>query len=225
MSNRAVKGQALAVVAILSALAFAALPASAGVATNIHGCGFYEDGSPAYFGHVAVTNTRTGVEWNDTYFGLGHPQVALWQEYYVLTLDEPQDVQVGEVLLFHAVSANSTSSNTSQTTYSQLDLEYNITFSQTPPPTSTHTHASSLSPTPSPSTPPSSSPLSPSLTPTPSYVSSPISAPAPGNVSSPLAITTPNPTSVQRELLPGFEAYSALLVPVTLFFVLRRKRQ
>ncbi|MBN1761545.1 MAG: hypothetical protein JW878_00500 [Methanomicrobia archaeon] len=232
--NRAVKGRALTIVAILSALVSAVLPVSAGVATNIHGYGFYEDGSPAYFDHVAVTNTRTGVEWNDTYFGIGHPQVALWQNYYVLTLDEPQNVQVGDVLTFHAVSGNSTSSNISQTTYSKLDLEYNITLSQISPLPSTQAHTLSLnhssslspSPSPSPSAPPSSSP--PSIeehSSRSSYTSPPLSAPTPETISSPLAITPPRPTSVQSGLLPGFEACFALLVSVTLFFILRRKRR
>lgn len=227
--TRAVKGRTLAIVGILSALVSAALPASAGVATNIHGCGLYEDGSPAYFDHVAVTNTRTGVEWNDTYFGIAHPQVHLWQNYYVLTLNEPQDVQVGDVLLFHALSANSTSSNTSQTTYSKLDLDHNITLSLNSSPTSTTTPALYLnlspSPSPSPSAPQPSSLPSLSPTPLPSTSSPPKSAPAPERGSSPLATTTQKPPSVQSGLLPGFEACFALLVPVTLFIILRQKRR
>ncbi len=227
--TRSVNGRTLAIVGILSALVSAALSASAGVATNIHGCGLYEDGSAAYFDRVAVTNTRTGVEWNDTYFVIAHPQVKLWQNYYVLTLDDPQDVQVGDVLLFHAVSASSTSSSTSQTTYSKLDLEYNITLARKSSSTSTPTHALSLnlspSPSPSPSAPQSSSLPSLSPTPLPSLSSPPTSSPAPETETSPLAKTTQKPPSLQSRILPGFEACSALLVPVALFFILRRKRR
>jgi len=43
-------------------------------------------------------------------------------------------------------------------------------------------------------------------------------APAPGNVSPILAILPPQPMSDQRGILPGFEAWSARLVPVALFF-------
>jgi len=49
-------------------------------------------------------------------------------------------------------------------------------------------------------------------------------APAPGNVSPILAILPPQPMSDQRGILPGFEAWSARLVPVALFFSPGRRR-
>jgi len=131
--SRAVKGRAIAVVVILAALASAALPVSAGVAVNFNGYGFFEDGSPAWFESLSITNTRTGVAWNDTYFGIGHPQVALWQNYYVLTLDDPANLISGDVLKY--VAANETGTNVSYLTYDPAitgwNPEHNITFHRT----------------------------------------------------------------------------------------------
>ena len=90
-------------------------PALAGIAVNFNGYGFFDDGSSAWFDALSITNTRTGVEWNDTYFGIGHPQVALWQNVYALTLDDPTNVITGDVLEY--VATNGTGTNISYLTY------------------------------------------------------------------------------------------------------------
>ncbi|MBN1761543.1 MAG: DUF3344 domain-containing protein [Methanomicrobia archaeon] len=121
---------ALPAIVLLVAIAFTASPVS-GVATNLHGYGFYEDDSPAYFDSVRIINTNTGVEWNDTYFATGHPQVTLWQNYYQVALDDPLDVQVGHVLRY--IATNGTWTNDSTATYTGFDFEYNINFTRTQP--------------------------------------------------------------------------------------------
>jgi len=114
-------------IAVLFTLAFAASPASA-VATNIHGYGFYENGSPAWFDSLRIINTNTSVEWNQS----TTPQVVIGAtNYYLLRLDDPNDVQVGHVLRY--IATNGTWTNDSTATYTGLDFEYNITFIRTLP--------------------------------------------------------------------------------------------
>ncbi len=109
-------------------------PALAGIAVNFNGYGFFEDCSPAWFESLSITNTRTGVEWNDTYFGIGHPQVVLWQNAYQLTLDDPANVITGDVLEY--VATNGTGTNISYLTYDPaitgLNPEHDITFQRAP---------------------------------------------------------------------------------------------
>lgn len=101
-----------------------------GLAVNFNGYGFFEDGSPAWFESLSITNTRTGIEWNDTYFGIGHPQVLLWQNAYVLTLDDPTNIISGDVLEY--VATNGTGTNVSYLTYDPVitgwNPAHNITF-------------------------------------------------------------------------------------------------
>jgi len=218
--NKAIKGLVLAEVAILFAIVFAASPASAGVATNIHGYGFYGDGSPAYFDHLNITNMRTGVEWNDTYFGIGHPQIALYKNYYLIALDDPKDVQVGDVLMYHAV--NGTLTNTSYATYTKLDFEHNITIPQPQAQTPTTTVTTTVSPGPSPSPTPS-----PSTTPVPSPDVSPSLSPVP--TASPSLTPTPTPTPtqtpppVQKRETPGFEAAFAIIMLLVSYLILKQE--
>ena len=224
--NKAVKGLALAEVAVLFAIAVAASPAAAGVATNIHGYGFYADGSPAYFDHLNITNTRTGVEWNDTYFGIGHPQIALYKNYYLIALDDPKDVQVGDVLMYHAV--NGTLTNTSYATYTKLDFEHNISIpqaqaqaqAQTPTPTVTTTVSPGPSPSPTPS--PSITPVpSPDVSPSPSV--SPVPTASPSLTPTPTPTPTQTPPPVQKRETPGFEAAFAIIMLLISYLILKQE--
>ena len=220
--NKAVKGLAMAEVAVLFAIVFAVSPAAAGVATNIHGYGFYEDGSPAYFDHLNITNTRTGVEWNDTYFGIGHPQIALYKNYYLIALDDPKDVQVGDVLMYHAV--NGTLTNTSYATYTKLDFEHNITIpqpqAQTPTPTVTTTVSPGPSPSPTPS--PSTTPVpSPDVSPSPSVSPIPTASPSLTPTPTPTPALTPPP--VQKRETPGFEAAFAIIMLLISYLILKQE--
>jgi hypothetical protein len=135
MKKMSVKARSIvtASVMIVSLMGLVVSPALAGLAVNFNGFGFFEDGSPAWFDSLSVTNARTGVEWNDTYFGIGHPQVALWQNAYALTLDDPDNVMSGDVLEY--VATNGTGMNVSYLTYDPaitgLNPEHNITFQRT----------------------------------------------------------------------------------------------
>ncbi|MBN1761546.1 MAG: DUF3344 domain-containing protein [Methanomicrobia archaeon] len=132
--NGEARSVVITTVMFVSLIGLVVSPALAGLAVNFNGYGFFEDGSPAWFDALSITNTRTGVEWNDTYFGIGHPQIALWQNYYVLALDEPTNVITGDVLEY--VATNGTGTNISYLTYDPaitgMNPEHDITFQRAP---------------------------------------------------------------------------------------------
>ncbi len=121
---------AIPMIAVLFAIAFAASPVSAGVATVLNGNCFYEDGSPAVPDSMRIINTNTSVEWNQSTAPVD-VVIAPGVNYYQLTLDDPSDVAVGNILRY--IATNGTSwTNTSNATYTKLDFEYNITFKGPP---------------------------------------------------------------------------------------------
>jgi hypothetical protein len=215
-----VKVQAMAEVAILLIL-FAIAPmtspaaSAVGVATNIHGYGFYEDGSVAYFDSVRIINTNTSEEWDQT----TTPKVKLMGrgKKYLLTLDDPDDISSGNILKY--VVTNGTRTNTSYVTYTKLDFVHNITLSQM----QTHTHTPTISVN-------SSSTPSPSFSPSPVASPTPIPSPtiSPSPTVPPVQTATPSPSSLStptsEQRTPGFEAVFTIIMLVMSPLILKRKR-
>jgi len=118
---------AIPMIVLLATIAFTASPASAGVAKNFYGMGFFEDSSAAWFDSLTITNMNTSAEWNQSTL----PSVALYQNNYALTLDDPNDIISANVLKY--VATNGSWTDTSYATYTGSDTEHNITFNRALP--------------------------------------------------------------------------------------------
>jgi hypothetical protein len=123
--SKVVKVVVMAAFLMLFAIAFVPSSASAGIATNIAGYGYYQNGDVALFDQINITNTNTSVEWNQS----TTPDVRLCGggKKYRLTLDKPTDVADDHILKIYAV--NGTLTNTTYVVYAGLDPVNNITFS------------------------------------------------------------------------------------------------
>jgi subtilase family serine protease len=124
--NKVLRGVIIASFMIFFAFVFVA---SAGLATNVYGYGYYQNGDVALFDQVNITNTNTSVEWNQS----TTPDVRLCGrgKKFRLTLDYPTDVVDGHILKFYAINGTWTNTTYVMYAYTGLDRPYNITFKGT----------------------------------------------------------------------------------------------